>query len=209
MTTTIEEFADDRGIRSLFHFTRLPNLPSILANGLLTKDACARAYITPSINDSYRYDGTGAISVTISYPNYRMFYRLRCENPGVEWVVLKLKRSLLWRTRCAFSDTNAGDGSVYSIPIGHRQGLAALQSMFGDYRDIERKSLNIPDHYTTNPQAEVLLLDGAAVDDITGIYFERSATQKQYTALYPDRPCHLNGGFFDGRSDSAHWKLHG
>lgn len=206
MATTIEEFANERGIKSLFHFTRLDNLPSVLARGLLTKEACARAGINPAINDPYRYDGTGAISATISYPNYKMFYRLRCDSPGVEWVVLKLKRSLLWRTRCAFSDTNAGDGSVYSVPIARRQGLAALQSMFGDYGRIERATLKIPDHYTTNPQAEVLLLDGATVDDIKGVYFQRSTTREQYDAQYSDLQCHLNGGFFDGRSDYAQWK---
>ena len=182
MTTTIEEFVDERGIKSLFHFTRLSNLRSVLSKGLLTKEACARASINPSINDPYRYDGTGAISATISYPNYKMFYRLRCDNPDVEWVVLKLKRSLLWRTSCAFSDTNAGDGSVYNVSISRRQGISALQSMFGDYGHIQRATLKIPEHYTTNPQAEVLLLDGTTVDDVKGVYFQRSATHQQYIA---------------------------
>lgn len=206
MATTIEEFVEERGIKSLFHFTRLNNLPSILAHGLLTKDACVCTGIAPVINDAYRYDGTGAISATVSYPNYKMFYRLRCDNPDVEWVVVELKPSLLWQTRCAFSDTNAGDGSVYNVPIPCRQGLAALRSMFCDYGHIERVTLEIPDHYTTNPQAEVLLLDGATVDDIKGVYFQRSATQQQYRAQYPGLPCYLNGGLFDGRSDYVHWK---
>ena len=43
MATTIEEFVDERGIRSLFHFTRLKNLPSILKRGLLIKKACDAA----------------------------------------------------------------------------------------------------------------------------------------------------------------------
>lgn len=206
MARTIEEFVEERGIKSLFHFTRLNNLPSILRHGLLTKERCALAGVEPAINDPDRYDGTDAISATISYPNYKMFYCLRCDNPDVEWVVIKLKPSLLWETRCAFSDTNAGDGSVYNIPISRRQGLAALQSMFSDYGHIERAMLKIPDHYTTNPQAEVLLLDGATVSDIRGVYFERSTTHQQYKAQVPDLPCYLNGGFFNGRSDYAHWK---
>ena len=206
MTTAIEEFVVERGVKSLFHFTRLNNLTSILGNGLLTKEACLQVGINPAVNDLYRYDGTGAISATISYPNYKMFYRLRCENPDVEWVVLKLKCSLLWRTRCAFSDTNAGDSSAYSIPIASRQGVVALHSMFDDYGAIKRTSLNIPDHYTTNPQAEVLLLDGATVEDITGVYFQKLATFQQYKTQYPGRPFHYDGGFFNGRSDYARWK---
>ena len=206
MTTAIKEFVVDRGVKSLFHFTRLNNLPSILKNGLLTKESCAHVGINPAVNDQCRYDGTGAISATISFPNYKMFYRLRCDNPDVEWVVLKLKRSLLWRTRCVFSDTNAGDGSAYSVPFARRQGVAALHSMFGDYGEIERTTLNIPDHYTTNPQAEVLLLDGATIDDITGVYFQKLATCQQYKTQYLDWPFHYDGGFFDGRSDYARWR---
>lgn len=206
MVTTIESFVNGRGIKSLFHFTRLSNLPSILTNGLLTKDDCTRAKVDPEINDLYRHDGTGAISATISYPNYRMFYRLRCDNSDVEWVVLKLDCSLLWRTRCAFSNTNAGDSSVYSTPIANRQGLTALQSMFGDYEHIERANLKVPDHYATNPQAEVLLLDGATVNDITGVYFQKPVTYQRYQAQHPTLRCHLGGGFFGPRSDYAHWK---
>jgi len=78
--------------------------------------------------------------------------------------------------------------------------------MFGDYGHIKRPSLNIPDHYTTNPQAEVLLLDGAPIDNITGVYFQRSATHQQCSAQFPDLPCHLKGGYFEGRNDYVHWK---
>jgi hypothetical protein len=206
MATAIQEFIEGRGVKSLFHFTRLKNLPSILQHGLLTKETCAAAGIDPEINDPYRYDGTGAISASISYPNYKMFYRLRCENPDVEWVVIKLKRSLLWRKKCAFSSTNAGDGSVFSIAIEQRQGLAPLKDMFTDFGDKKRVSLKIPDHYTTNPQAEVLLLEGAEVEDIKGVYFQRAVTQKKFEADYSSVACLLNGGYFDGRSDCAHWK---
>lgn len=206
MARTIKEFAVERGVKSLFHFTRVKNLPSILARGLLTKKACNAEGVEPEINDQYRYDGTDAVCATISYPNYRMFYRLRCDNPGVEWVVIKLDCSLLWRTPCAFSDTNAGDGSVFHTPVDQRQGLASLKSMFGDYQQVERAILKIPDHYTTNPQAEVLLLDGAASSDITGVYFQTNARYVEFKAQYPDLRCHLNGGFFNGRSDYAHWK---
>jgi hypothetical protein len=206
MAKTVEEFIAERGIKSLFHFTRLDNLPSILERGLLTKGTCHQAGIAPTINDAFRYDGSGAVCATISFPNYKMFYRLRCENPDVEWVVLELKRSLLWRKRCAFCSTNAGDSSVFTIPIEHRQGLAPLQAMFGDYGTIKREVLAIPNHYPTNPQAEVLLLDGAEVDNIMGVYFQRSVTQKRYASQYASLPCHLNGGYFDGRSDWNSWK---
>jgi hypothetical protein len=203
---TIEEFVQERGIKSLFHFTRLENLRTIIEHGFLTRERCAETGIQPAVNDHDRYDGTGAVCATIGFPNYKLFYSLRCDNPAVEWVVLELDSSLLWRTRCAFSSTNAGDGSVFRTPIAERQGLPALRAMFGDYAAVQRQSLKIPDHYTTNPQAEVLLLDGAAADDGNCVYFERWQTQKQFLAEYPGLQCKVNGGYFNGRHDYAHWK---
>ena len=206
MSSSIEEFVAQRGIKSLFHFTRLDNLRSILAHGLLIKSECALNGVEPVVNDQHRYDGTGAISTTIGFPNYKMLYRLRCDNPEVNWVVLELKSSLLWRTKCAFSDTNAGDGSVYNTAISQRQGLPALQSMFADYKHVKRATLNIPDRYTTNPQAEVLLLEGASIEDCKNIYFELRADLKTYMAEFPNLRGQIEGGYFDGRHDYAHWK---
>ncbi len=45
MASSIEEFVEERGIKSLFHFTRVINLKSILARGILPKEACATAGI--------------------------------------------------------------------------------------------------------------------------------------------------------------------
>ncbi len=205
MATTIKEFITARGITSLFHFTRIANLASILEEGLLTRSECSRKGIKPLINDHSRFDGTNAICATIGFPNYRMFYRLRIDNPNVEWAVLALNSSLLWRTRCVFSNTNAGDSSVYSVPIGQRQGLRPLEAMFDDYGSIKRKDLGIPDYFPTNPQAEVLLLDGASADDIEGIYFRSQVQKRLYDSLY-EHPCYLNNGYFNARSDWNFWK---
>jgi len=208
MATTIEEFVDERGIRSLFHFTRLANLDSILQSGLLPRDVCARSGKHCVVNDHYRHDGTSAICASISFPNYKMFYPLRidADNADAEWVVLKLKRSLLWRTRCGFCVTNAADATVSAISLANRQGLPALRRLFDDYGTKARSSLGIPDHYTTNPQAEVLLLDGSTPEDIKTVYFQRSATMTMFREKYKDLPCHLDGGYFSGRSDYKHWK---
>lgn len=206
MAKPFTDFANARGIKSLFHFTRLDNLDSILKNGLLPKSECVRRKCAVTFNDPYRYDGTDAVCATISFPNYRMFYALRTGNPEVEWVVLKLKRSLLWTAKCAFCTSNAASATVTDIPIEKRSGVSALQKMFEDFEAVDRSELRIPDHYTTNPQAEVLLLDGAPADSITGVYFEKQATMDRYQRKYTDLPAHLNGGYFAGRSDCKYWK---
>lgn len=206
MATTIQEFVDERGIKSLFHFTRVDNLSSILLRGLLPKDVCAQAGVQPVINDHYRHDGTNAVCASISFPNYKMFYPLRCDNPDSKWVVLKLERSLLWRTRCAFCVTNAANATVSTVPLEKRQGLPALQRLFDDYETKARSGLRIPGHYTTNPQAEVLLFDGATPEDIKGVYFQERVTMKTFQDAHNGLQFHLNGGYFDGRSDYQHWR---
>jgi ssDNA thymidine ADP-ribosyltransferase, DarT len=206
MSSEVAEFVESRGIKSLYHFTRIANLDSILTKGLLTRDQCEAMEEVVHINDEFRYDGTNAVCATISFPNYKMFYSLRCNNPDAEWVVLQLKRTLLSQSNCAFCATNAASSSVTGIQLPQRQGVAALARLFDDFEGKSRSSLSIPPHYPTNPQAEVLLLDGANVGDIKRVYFQKRATMIAYQAKYPDIPCALDGGFFSWRSDQAHWK---
>jgi hypothetical protein len=208
--SSIQEFIAARGIKYLYHFTKLANLDSILKHGLHTRDMCTSLSLNPAINDAYRYDGTHAVCATIGFPNYRMFFPLRT-NPVVKehWVVLELDAALLWVTDCLFCTSNAATGTVSCIPHPQRRGLAALQAMFGDYGTTLRASLNLPDHYTTNPQAEVLLMQGANAASIKKVYFEYHSDLLTYQAKYPQLPTQLNGGMFDGRFDHAHWKNNG
>lgn len=203
--TTVQEFAALRCIKTLFHFTRAENLASILKHGLLSRAQCAHQNCVPTYNDAHRIDGTDAVCVSISFPNYKLFWQLRCTHPKVDWVLLKLDASALWELDCAFCAVNAASNEVTSISLQERRKLNALQVMFDDTDTKSRGELKIPNHYPTSPQAEVLLLDGAPTHYISGVVFP---TQTIMDQLAPQCavPVRLNGGYFSPRFDHSHWK---
>ena len=81
-----------RNITELCHFTRVSNCESIMKHGLYS-----RAYLESSnvlsaeYSDEMRLDGhIDAISLSVSFPNYKMFYSKRNENLDVTWCVLSI-----------------------------------------------------------------------------------------------------------------------
>lgn len=202
----IQRIVSARNIRVLTHFTRISNLDSILSQGLLTKSSLARNDIYCEENDSLRYDQTDAVCATISYPNYKMWFQLRTNNPSVKWAVVVLQASVLWQRDCVFSATNAAANEVTSTSFDLRRGATALESMFGDYGKKKRDELGIPAHFTTNPQAEVLVMDGVPRQLIRAVAFYDQSTTAHYARKYPNLDCRTLPGFWAGRIDWPHWK---
>jgi len=202
----IQEFAAQRGVKKLFHFTRLENVDSILLHGLMTRSQCTAKACGAIFNDALRIDGTDAVCASISFPNYKLFWPFRQNPPDAEWVVLALHPSVMWETRAAFCKSNAASLEVTGIPIEQRMELAAFREMFEDFNLKKRIDLNILDHYPTNPQAEVLLLDGVLPKYIGGIIVPTQSIKTRLEAKYPKIRPTLNGGFFSWRRDFEHWK---
>lgn len=208
----IQQFANARNIKYLFHFTRVENLPSILARGLLPLDHLAANGIAPASNDPYRIDGTYGTCLSIGFPNYKMFYTLRMNNPDVKWAILVIKASVLWERDCAFCRENAAKAAVTSIPLPLRKGIEALTAMFADYPDVPRATLGIPDAYPTHPQAEVLVFEPIPLQDIVAIIFNDSSLAQHYAAqnLGPQIASGQKySNYFYARTDFDKWKAHG
>lgn len=168
-------FMKERQIDRLYHFTQADNLKNIFRYGLLPRDELESRGIESSINDEYRFDDClDAICTSIEFPNYKMFYKLRCENPDVDWAVLELNAEIVCDYQCAFNWTNAGDSASYSIPIKKRMTQSAFENLFEDKDGYPtRDELNIPDWYPTNPQAEVLVFDKIPISYIKKVSFEK------------------------------------
>ncbi len=201
---TIQEFTSARNITSLLHFTQVSNLDSILSQGLCTPNMCRAAGIAPAANDAIRYDGQDAICLSIEFPNYQLYWSFHNRDKEVKWVVIELNVRVLWEKRCCFCQTNAADNTMSTMSFASRQGLPALESMFGDYAGKPRASLGIPDFYPTNPQAEVLCIDLVEPQYIEAVYFNHIETYKQYQAAYSSGV--KWGRFFGYRRDWSHWK---
>lgn len=205
MATTIQEFVAERGITFLMHFTRARNLDSILARGLVPRNTLILEGFD-GFNDQYRIDGTDAVCLSIGFPNYKMFYGIQKDHPGETWVVLVIHPQALWDLDCAFCAANAASTGVTAIPLQQRRGLAALQAMYADWPTKSRSELNIPNNYPTNPQAEVLALQGVPRQYILGTITVNETVRQELLAKYPGVDVRAIAQYFRYRRDFVHWK---
>ena len=160
---SIQEIVEQRNIISLFHFTHIKNLESILKYGLLSRIKVEGLPERPDliVNDNLRLDGhPETISLSIGFPNYKMF-SVYSKNPE-EWVVIELKREVLWELDCKFFVENAAKKDARNV---------SLEKLFQDFNSIHRNDLSIPDGYPTNPQAEVLVFSPIPPKYFLNVYF--------------------------------------
>jgi hypothetical protein len=168
----IQVICERQEITSLIHFTRRDNLENILQRGLLTRQTLGECAIeNVNLNDQHRLDNcSNAICLSISFPNYQMFYKYSCINQS-EWVVLELDASILWELDCAFCHENAAAKAVRIVPLERRKTVRALNDLFGDYARIPRAKNRIPRNYTTHPQAEILVFNSIPTGYINAVHF--------------------------------------
>ncbi|AOF83933.1 hypothetical protein BSY239_851 [Hydrogenophaga sp. RAC07] len=205
MATTIQQYALERGIKNLLHFTRESNLNSILQRGLVTRDVLAKEGYS-SFNDNVRADYTNAVCLSIGFPNYKMWHGIKQDNVGVDWVIVAVSPSALWTLNCAYCTANAALSSVASIPLMQRQSLSAFQEMYADIPGKERVKLGIADSFPTNPQAEVLMLQGVPKNYIFGVIASTAAQEDRLRGQYPNLKIFMKPGYFSYRSDWSYWK---
>lgn len=209
-TVSIQDIVSQRNIHYLLHFTRLENLQSIVQHGLLPRGACAERGIVPVVNDAYRLDYTDAVCLSISFPNYKMFFgqreELRKTDPSVQWAVVAVAPRVMWEKSCAFCRENAANANVTNIPLEQRMGDTAFSMMFSDYNDKTRQVLGIPDTVPTHPQAEVLVFEPIGPEYILGAAFNTAALKDEWNAKGLGKQFLYIPNLFKPRLDYAHWK---
>ena len=89
MATTVQEYAAAIGVKQLVHFTRESNLESILKRGMVTRDKLKLEGFD-GFNDNVRADYTHAVCVSIGFPNYKMWWGIKKDNPNVDWIILNI-----------------------------------------------------------------------------------------------------------------------
>ena len=199
---------ESKGIDYVWHFTRLANLDGILTHGLVTRQKIQAVGMPSEFNDHYRLDGQeDSICCSIGHPNYKMFYRLRMENPDSEWVVVVIKPSVLWEKECAFCVTNAACNSVTSTPLQDRKGPAAFNRLYDEAPGKPpRADLGISEGCPTDPQAEVLVLGDIEPHYFVGVVTQSRKTETELKAKYPAFDFLYHRGLFKPRKDYEHWK---
>ena len=209
MRVTMEDLLEERQVEQLYHFTRAVNLLNIFKYGLLPRKDLEEENIDSDYNDDYRYDKClNAVCMSIEFPNYRMFYRLRQDNPEVDWAVLRLDAQILCDYKCAYCWTNAGDSTMYNTPLKERIGKKAFLELFEDRPNYpKRKDLHIADWYPTNPQAEVLVFGEIPIEYIDDVCFENREVLNSYKDDIPRGvKTRVNSTVFDPREDWKCWQ---
>jgi hypothetical protein len=196
----IKEFCEIRKITQLYHFTSLQNLHSILEYGLLGREYCEQIFDGFSFTDEYRFDRqTKSICLSIGYPNYKMFKQKRDNFPEKSWALLTLDAYILCGFDCSFCDDNASrrkyriDGTTYKSLNTPEH----LMGMFSENNRIVKEP-----HFTTNPQAEVLVYGRIPPECIKSIHFEQKAPSINTNLTMIE-----NSQFFASRYDWKHWQL--
>lgn len=201
----IKAITQDLKIPYLLHFTRLENLPSILEHGLYPVGQVHTIGVSPQINDTWRLDGyRDSTSVSITFPNCLMFYRLRMENADAEWVVLILNPSILWEKRCAFCKHNAADSHITIVPL---DTLVTPQSFLEMFEEIEgmpsREEQKLKSFDPTDVQAEVLVFGVIEPEYIAAVCFESKKARDTYSPCLGGRKAYRhapNKGVFASRN---------
>ena len=226
-TSQIQQFCEERGITTLIHFTQIKYLRDILHEGLLDHQSLVKKHGQQFVpNDQKRLDGyKEAICLSISFPNDLLFSKFRYKYSGgncSEWVVLLLDAKVLWELDCAFCQENAASNAARRIPLEKRKEPEALERIFIEvYRDIkivdgskkekiyQRQSMQIPAHYPTHPQAEILVFDQIPSDYIKEVHFYNETALKQWryrnSRNYPPRLT-VNQQYFQYGRDQVVWQ---
>ena len=165
-------------------------------------------------NDDSRIDGhSDANCLSVSFPNYRMFYRLR-RTLGGEWIVLAISPDVLSEFECLYCNTNAAHSSELVRTRDIRRTPAAFEEMFGESARCTapggRSALGLPLGAPTDPQAEILVRGTIPPKHIKAIFVESNTALEQVRSLLATRALQIqhevNHLAFNPRKDSQHWK---
>ncbi|EBB6671627.1 DUF4433 domain-containing protein [Salmonella enterica] len=192
-------------IPCLVHFTQAANLPSIMEHGLISVTKASRINVNPAINDQLRLDGhRDGISLSIAFPNYRMFYRYRRDNPQVEWAVLGIDPSVIWRNDCAYCCHNAADVRISAQLLPQLKTPESFYGMFAEIDGLEsRQAQRLNSFDPTDGQAEVLSFDVVEPQYIFAVIFNNETTKNLYQYTLGSRQIlvnHSSSGYFASRS---------
>ncbi len=203
-----------RRIPYLLHFTRIENLERILIDGIVPRAKLAAGDLVA--NDQVRDDGyTEASCLSIGFPNYKMFYKCQCNAPidCAGWAVIAIDPEALLDQPCLFYPTNAAASESRrqsQTDATALMGAKGLEGMFAEPYSGLRNSLGLPEHYTTDPQAEVLAFDTIGPKNFTSVALyaatRRADVEAQVHEALPSLSILKGSGWFDCRNDHGFWK---
>ena len=206
----IIEYLDSRNVTSFLHFSPICNLDSILKNGICSRNYCDRLGIKYQHTDSTRYDDLkDFISLSISFPNYQMRYKKEQEMEQ-RFIIIEIDPFIIKKfgvDERLFCDMNASTSKSNRADKTIGPNLKHLKSMFYS-ENIIRKMRELPSHYTTDPQAEVLVKGPIPIEYFKKIHFDNSNDFSYYFNKYRSPLFVEDRTYFTYREDySYHQKI--
>jgi len=198
----------DRGIEQLCHFTQLCNVPSILANGLLSRKALEqRPDIDFSPCDEDRLDRhRDASCLSLTFPNYRMFMGKRGTRSGKGWAVLLYRPEVLLGNRCGFYYTNASNSCFLATPLAEVEGAEAFAALFADTVSSGTRFPGLEGCYPTDPQAEVLVYGRIPTRLMIAVAVAETGDRQLLQLHLVGASVRVDGKLFKPRCDWRQWK---
>jgi hypothetical protein len=192
---------NNRGIESLYHFTKIENLEAIAKQGIIPRSQLKKGdFHYTDINRSDGFLNSNCISV--SFPQYRMFYIKRVKNPKQKWVVFEISPELLSSVDAAYFERNAASRVVKKQVIENRKSATAFEKMFGEIEELpDRATTKLPDSYPTDPQAEILIFNKVTKDFIVAAHFQNKKVAKEYNNVLNGIKAKVTPSLYKNRID--------
>ena len=149
-----------------------------------------------------------AVSLSVTAPNYLMFYKYRALKEKSNWVVITFDSQKILEYKCSFYRANAACMDSCQFKKEERQNVNSFEEMFSDWDPYHNRwSLDLGSNETTNPQAEVMVFDAIPISCISRIVFQNERLPKKYTPLLVKLGITSVYGkyFFSPRRDYKYW----
>lgn len=216
-------FTKERGVTSFIHFTPEENLSSILQHGIVSRDTLSSLQFDAVVPDQDRIDNCLSYSsLSVSFPNYRVMYKKR-RYQNLRFVLLCIDPQIildLSLSDISYLPTNAANQSLPQ-KIEEYIGFSAAEGIFSETAynhktgaSCQRSELNIPDNFSTDPQAEVFVRATIKPGYIQEIICEDNIHGQQILDVlcehglqnpWTEKTFYCEG-LFDKRSDYKFWK---
>ncbi|MDN3403793.1 DarT ssDNA thymidine ADP-ribosyltransferase family protein [Pseudoalteromonas sp. APC 3218] len=206
----IKDAVNQLEIPYLLHFTHISNVKRIFESGIHSRDNVDKLNLGIRTNDKDRFDGrTNTISLSIAHPNDVMFYKYHQRNFD-EWVVIAVKRSVLWKLDCLFFKHNAATASISALSNFELSTFDSFNNMFAEIDNFEtREEQYLHKYDPTDKQAEVMVIDHIPPEYLLGVFVSSRQIKKSLKGVLKDNNIKINSpnkGVYASRFYRRKWQ---